>query len=252
VCVNNSLLIQTKCMHEVCRNGMKYFEQRIDKCSPNKCQNVVCVFTDEHKNVSECRYSQKDAPDNDLCKIWECDINTGEWHDSPTCYDGLHCTTDKCWKGQCRFPDISCDLELNMDGYPCFQPKCKEAEGRYKCVRKLIPNAYIDICGHCIMSDDEASSDSGSQSGSSVDQLTACTGAPPKPVLTQELAAAAIALIILAAVIVGAGITASGVIGTKQLIDRAKGANNQSAHSNPLFEDNETELSNPAYIDGGL
>jgi len=37
------------------------------------------------------------------------------------------------------------------------------------------------------------------------------------------------------------------VLGTKTLIERAKGADNQSAHSNPLFEENETELSNPTY-----
>jgi len=110
-------------------------------------------------------------------------------------------------------------------------------------------NAYIDVCGNCIVEKEDSESQSGSYfapKSESVDLLE-CTEAPPKPILTEGLAAATIALIILAAVLVGAGITASGVVGTKTLIDRAKSANNQTAHSNPLFEENDTEMSNPAY-----
>jgi len=67
--------------------------------------------------------------------------------------------------------------------------------------------------------------------------------------LTEGLAAAAIALIIIAAIVAGAGIAASSIIGTKTLINRARGAANQSAHSNPLFEESETEMVNPTFVE---
>jgi len=141
-----------------------------------------------------------------------------------------------------------------MSGYPCFEPRCKEVpdEKKYKCVRKLIRNAYIDVCGRCIQESTATSSETSSSTSSFVIKggdvdTTGCTGAPAKPILTEGLAAASIALIIIAAVVVGAAITASSVMGTKTLLNRAKGAENQSAHSNPLFEGNETELSNPMY-----
>jgi len=121
-------------------------------------------------------------------------------------------------------------------------------------MRKLIKDAYVDICGNCIkqeVTDIAESEMSSSYTQSSVDLLE-CTHAPPKPILTEGLAAASIALIILFAVIIGAGIAASSVIGTKTLIERAKGANNQSAHTNPLFEGNEAEMTNPAYVGDGM
>jgi len=117
-------------------------------------------------------------------------------------------------------------------------------------MRKLIKDAYVDVCGNCIKEEvnDVAESEmSSSLSHSSIDLLE-CTHAPPKPILTEGLAAASIALIILFAILIGAGIAASGVIGTKTLIERAKGANNQSAHTNPLFEGNEAEMTNPAFV----
>jgi len=258
-CVNTSLLITTNCTVEKCEDGKKVVYQEVENnCEKNLCQNVMCVFLDEGKTTSECRYSDVPDPQPDKCYPGTCDPNTGKWTHEFLCDDGLYCTNDRCWKGECRHPEVQCDLELNMDGYPCFQPRCKEGEGKYKCTRKLIPDAYIDICGRCIMTGDESTSNSVSSSGEGsgaaeaqeVD-VTECTGAPPKPVMTEGLAAAAIALIIIGAIVVGAALTASTVVGTKTLIDRAKGANNQSAHSNPLFEENETELANPTYAGDG-
>jgi len=133
-------------------------------------------------------------------------------------------------------------------------------------VRKLLRNAYIDVCGNCIeekkpeevVTSSDASTNgnddnvivapSSSQSSSGVDLLE-CTGAPPRPIITEGLAAASVALIIIAAIVGGVGVAASGIIGTKVLIDRAKEADNQSAHSNPLYQNNETELQNPAFSD---
>jgi len=56
-------------------------------------------------------------------------------------------------------------------------------------------------------------------------------------------------MIVLGAIIIGGSIAASSVIGTKILLERARAANNQSAHSNPLFEGNDAEMSNPTFVE---
>jgi len=254
VCLNQSLLETTTCTEEVCENGKKVLKDIAkDKCAlPDLCHYATCIYYDENK-TSKCEIHEPRAPGNDPCIIYECNPSTGVWKHTEKCDDGLFCTNDRCSvKGECRNNPLRCSEEINMTGFPCFEARCKEGENDHKCVRKLIPGAYIDICGNCIKKDvtTVAVSDSSSVSISSEseDELVSCTGAPPRPILTEGLAAAAIALIIIAAVVGGAGITASGVITTKQLIARAKGASNQSAHSNPLFEDNEAEMTNPAFV----
>jgi len=254
VCLSKSLLITTNCTEEVCENGKKIVKDiSKTKCElPDLCHYATCNYSDETK-TSFCEIHNSTPPGSDKCLIYTCDPANGIWKITEKCDDGLFCTNDRCSVyGECRNNPVRCSEELNMTGYPCFEARCKEAEEKYKCVRKLIPGAYIDICGNCIKKDvntvAESDSSSVSISSESVDELISCTGAPPRPILTEGLAAAAIALIIIAAVVGGAGITASGVITTKQLIARAKGASNQSAHSNPLFEDNEAEMTNPAFV----
>jgi len=259
-CVNTSLLIKTTCTYEVCDevNNKKLQVTNLGACvglvSLTKCQVHDCKY-DAESMTSECIAIPKPAPGNDPCVNYTCDEETGNFSEGPKCDDGLYCTENQCTIfGECKFPAIRCSDKIPMDGYPCFEARCKEdpENKKYKCVRKLIPNAYIDVCGQCIIEDYSSETFSGSvmsqDYGNSVDYV-GCTGAPAKPILTEGLAAASIALIILAAVLIGAGIAASGVLGTKALIDRAKGANNQSAHSNPLFEDNEAEMTNPAFVE---
>jgi len=252
-CVRTDLrptFIKTECTEEVCQDGKKVLTQlnlTIACANPNKCLVPDCI-------EGRCVFHDKEPEDRDLCLDYTCIPTTGEFETKPHCDDGLYCTENQCTvTGECKYPQIICtEEELPMDGYPCFVAKCKEGDGEYNCVRKLRPNAYIDVCGNCIQEkedDDESTSgfNNVTSAESSVDLLE-CTNAPPKPLLAEGLAAAAIALIILAAVLVGAGIAASGVLGTKTLIDRAKGARNQSAHTNPLFEGNEAEMTNPAFV----
>jgi len=254
-CVGESLLRDSTCKREICDEEadaivrLDYLENCTKMPEYNKCLNPSCIY-DAKTKTSTCNFTPREPDGNDPCTIYTCDPATGEFIETPKCNDGLYCTEDICTIfGECKFSPISCADKLDMEGYPCFEPRCKEDPDnkRYKCVRKLIRNAYIDVCGNCIIEDDTNSESSLSYDPNQSHDTVSCTGAPAKPILTEGLAAASIALIILAAVLIGAGLAASGVIGTKTLIDRAKQADNQSAHSNPLFEESETEMSNPAY-----
>jgi len=282
---------ETECTKEVCKEGKKvWVDKDIDKVChpPDKCYESLCYN-------GKCEYVKRDPDGDDPCKIYTCDPLTGNFSEKPKCDDGLFCTTNLCDVfGECKYEPIECEGEISMEGYPCFEPRCKEDpdnennEKHYKCVRKLMHNAYVDVCGNCIVdevsSDDVSSSASASAasasaasasaasasgvpaSGSSASggsiptvitssmissgvDLLECTGAPPRPLLTEGLAAASIGLIIIGAVVIGAAIATSGVLGTKALIDRARQADNQSAHSNPLYQNNDAEMTNPAFAE---
>jgi len=292
---------QTECMKEVCVDGKKKWEfmDLYEACKEklyientvivNKCLIPTC-------DGQKCGVEETRPEGEDNCTIYTCDASTGLFSEKDKCVDGLFCTNDICLvDGQCIFEEIKCE-DLPMEGYPCFDARCKEDPDdenndglRYRCVRKLNRNAYIDVCGNCIQNQpvvlpsssssaasasasasnsasnsDSSKSDEGNGTSSSFEQTTdaksdssssssvdllECTGAPPRPLLTEGLAAASIALIIIFAVVIGAGIAASGVLGTKALIDRARQADNQSAHTNPLYQNNDAEMSNPAFVE---
>jgi len=239
--------LHLECIDEQCENGKKvpYYPP----CeSDNKCMKGSCV-------KGYCKFDPIPAPGNDLCMIYTCDNATGDWSAKPACNDGLYCTEDECWNYgsfyECHFNPIDCGDTLEMEGYDCFRPVCKEQpmNQTYRCVRKLLPNAYIDICGNCIKDNPDVF-ESGMSEEASENVLLTCTGAPPKPLMVEALAAGTIGLIIIGAVVVGAGLTTSSIMATKSLISRVKDASNQSAQSNPLFEGAETELQNPTYAGG--
>jgi len=244
-CVSKSAAFdENECQKEECVNGVNkswVLKNLTVACpTPDKCHEAAC-------EMGKCVFVEKKYPDDDPCTEYDCNPETGEFTPRPKCDDGLYCTENQCTvQGECKFSAIICSDQMDMSGYPCFEARCQEDADakKYKCVRKLIRNAYIDVCGNCIK--EEQKNVSTSSETNEVDTLS-CTGAPAKPILTEGLAAASIALIIIAAVIVGAAIAASSVMGTKTLINRARGAGNQSAHSNPLFEGNDTELTNPTY-----
>jgi len=208
------------------------------------CVNGYCVYTPTSP-VPE-------GEELDICVTYSCDNTTGEWTWTPNCDDGLACTMDECWNYgsfyECHHDNVDCSLSLSMEGYDCFRPFCKEnlTAGNYKCIRKLLKDAFIDICGQCIR-DNPYEEDSNTTSSSQAGALVACTDAPAKPMMIETLAAATIGFIIIAAVIVGAAITTSSIIGTRTLIKRARASKNLAAQSNPLFEGAETELTNPTY-----
>jgi len=254
----NHLLRNTTCTRDVCVNGtiqLTTYLEGCEKLKTDKCLLAKCEYFDEN-NTSYCDYYPVPDPTDDPCTDYECHTvgDTYEFTHKPHCYDGLYCTEDVCTVfGECKFKEVKCSEEIDMEGYPCFEARCRELPQNetYKCVRKLVYNAYIDVCGNCIKEEGDSRSGSQNPNISSMEEpdLLECTNAPPRPLLTEGLAAATIGLIIIFAVLLGAGIAASSVIGTRTLMARAKAADNQSAHNNPLFQDNEAEMSNPAYIE---
>jgi von Willebrand factor type A domain. len=234
------------CKEYVCKyNGKENTCEEVSsdeklKCSEKStgCVSYSCVASAD--NGKGACVGVKKTHETDVCTNWTCDPETGLWNSTPKCTTELACKTAKCsiaGGGVCSLVDVNCygKVENLTD---CFQAICKEPKG---CQKKLYDGAYVDICGECIRPD-------GLESGSVTEsQETGCIDAPEEPLDTEGLAAAAIALIILGAIIIGAAVAASTVLGTKALLDRARGAANQSVVSNPLFEDSATEMSNPAF-----
>jgi len=253
VCKRTDLTVNfthLECLEEICdrKNGKRVTVYHNctteDLCMKASCVNGYCVYTPTSP-VPE-------GEELDICVTYSCDNTTGEWTWTPNCDDGLACTMDECWNYgsfyECHHDNVDCSLSLSMEGYDCFRPFCKEnlTAGNYKCIRKLLKDAFIDICGQCIR-DNPYEEDSNTTSSSQAGALVACTDAPAKPMMIETLAAATIGFIIIAAVIVGAAITTSSIIGTRTLIKRARASKNLAAQSNPLFEGAETELTNPTY-----
>jgi len=251
-CDEEVLLKKYDCMHEECSEDGTVIEKwdedyKVACPELHNCTTVECPNTDkDDPNYGRCVYTNITHGD-DPCTNYTCNTTDDTWIESPKCDDHNFCTEDKCSvDGECWTVDIDCYKEINMTEYPCFRAACKEDENQekgYRCVRKLKSGAYIDICGRCIREGELTSSEK--KEGS--EEALACTEAPDEPMLKEGLAAASVAMIVLGAVIIGGALATTSVIGTKTLLERARAANNQSAHSNPLFEDNEAEMTNPTF-----
>jgi hypothetical protein len=63
------------------------------------------------------------------------------------------------------------------------------------------------------------------------------------------MTAAAAVGIILAALLAALIVALSSIFGTREIIRRAKEAQDQAAHNNPLYQDSGRELTNPTYQD---
>jgi len=243
VCKNESSLRERECRKEVCvtdeETGLLKKEW-VEK--PNV--RTVCNNTDLCIDVScsdegYCVYKEQPQPFEDPCSVFVCDNKTG-WSITPKCHDDKWCTTDSCLGGRCVYEEISCTEVMGITE-SCYIGECKEGDGEYFCQTGLVNGAIIDICGVCIFEELESSSEEQEMGGD-------CLEMPKQEIPREGLAAVSIALIILGAVIIGAALATSGVVGTKTLIERARAANNQSAQTNPLFEDNEAEMVNPAFV----
>jgi len=252
VCVNNSIceyvstLESNECMEEKCIYDADHPDVELERKWVVKenldeaCGNTAkCIVSKCDTSTGTCYFEESPQPVMDPCRIFTCD-NASGWSDEPLCNDGLYCTKDTCKGGKCGYERISCTDILQITER-CYVGECTEVPENqtYLCETKLVEGAVIDICGKCILEGDLTSD---------LEEVVGeCVEAPEQEILKEGLAAATIAMIVLAAIIAGAAIAVSGIMGTKALIERARAANNQSAHSNPLFEGNNAEMTNPTY-----
>ena len=212
-----------------CENGKCVYDEV--NCTPdNLCVNSYC------DPVEGCIFENITCESDDLCVISEC-VEHPEWGNStgeehPKCEDQV-CKTTKCTiTGECIYSDVICDNKNDT----CFKYVCEDNE----CVKKPFKKETVDPCGECIEKYHEM--------GLYLDlNESLCKGEP----ITNDdlkivgLAAGAIAGIVVAAVVAGVGISAAGAKGVKTLIDKARQAQNMAAHTNPLFESNDHEMTNP-------
>jgi Mg-chelatase subunit ChlD len=240
-------LRNTECLYEECdTDDVKHviIKNLTEVCpNDNKCLYATC--TDD----GQCKLEAYPVPSSfsaDQLECVVCDPKTGVF--SFTCDDGLFCTNDECAVGgTCRHSEVKCYDILNMSTKNpkdyCFQPECEEKSDKYQCKRKKKAGTYIDLCGRCV---DENGVPFGSEGSESDEE---CNVPDEDVTLKEPLAAATIAMIVIGAILIGAAVAMSSILGTKALLERAKAANNQSAHSNPLFEDNGKEMANPTFME---
>jgi len=242
----------------------------------NKCQKSVCYVENgenlckivEDKTILNCSGKNK----KDGCRTWRCDADADNedgskgacvfeledhkqdncidyecgdddlWHAIPRCTSDKKCKISRCndADGSCFEVDVDCRGKVRLPN-KCFEAACKEPDGCYK---KQYRGAYFDVCGRCISANEGDSAISYSDEESTED----CVVTSEEDLPTEGLAAAAVALIVVGVIILGAAIALSSVVGTKALIDRARGASDQAVVSNPLFEDSQTEMTNPAFM----
>jgi len=181
--------------------------------------------------------------DANSCVDYSCG-DDDMWIATPRCTSEKACKISRCDSSlpageNCIEVDVDCYAEITIPS-KCFEAACREPDGCYK---KQYRDAYFDVCGNCV-----GSNEADSAASFSSETLIECTMGSEEELETEGLAAAAIALIVLGAIIIGAAIAISSVVGTKALIDRARNASDQAVVSNPLFEDSQTEMSNPAFL----
>jgi len=236
------------------------------KCgvSTNACKKMTC----DNGQCGEEIYDSLDCPSkNTICTTYTCDpdYNNGQggckpepayheetectkyvcteedgWQAVPRCTTEEPCKVAKCLSGGvCYDEDVDCREALNIED-KCHDGACSAESG--ECKLTVVTGTYIDVCGNC-MSDNAEDAGEDDENGA-----VECVDAPEKEVTREGLAGAAVALIVIGAIILGAAIAASTVFGTKALIDRARGAENQAVVSNPLFEESQTEMANPAFV----
>jgi len=264
-CKPISLLSDSTCITEGCYTedvegvGLMFFKSVNVKnlslvCTEmkdNHCKEPKCRY-DPYSGNSWCYYVDKKQPkdcEDDKCLACDCVPETGDFEIHEKCVSGDNCTIDSCdIDGVCTFAKVECDNYINMTGFDCFSSKCRAdstTSTGFKCYRKLFPGAYIDICGECI----KPSTGESSSEDSSADAMTKCTGAPPRPILKEGLAAATIALIVIFAVVIGVALAASGAYTTTVLVNRARQAMSTNVVSNPMFEDNKEVFYNEGFED---
>jgi len=242
------------CFESECKVELdRCVERRID--DEKKCDSVDnCHISFCDVNTGDCVVEAKSYPnETNLCNNYTC-VPTNKtddgsesseplWIVSPKCVASDICHTMTCsvLDGVCREYERVCD-ELDMEGYgDCYRAKCS-AKRKGGCYRKVSPKSIFDECGNCIRGYSADDSTPVSQ-----EELSACKDAL-KPYVPAAIGAGVIAAIVIACIIGAAAVTTAGTLATRELIRRARAANNQGAHDNPLFEEDGQEMENPTFV----
>jgi len=216
----------------------KEIGKSIDEACPNddRCVKMVC-------NVENgtCSAVTILPPNSDPCLVYVCDNETGNLTTYAKCDDQNICTDDICtYDGRCINTARTCE-ELDMEEFGvCFDRACSKSR-KNGCYRKVNPHSYFDECGNCVRGY------SATDSGVSNEELASCKDAL-KPYVPAAIGAGVIAAIIIACIIGAAAVTTAGTLATRELIRRARAANSQGAHDNPLFEEDGQEMENPTFV----
>jgi len=223
----------TQCMIGYCdpMTGCVYVER--------ECDDQINCTIDSCDPIKGCQHTINLCDDSNPCTDDYCNETTGCLH-TPKCNDGLGCTVDSCLRdGTCMFVPLVCHLDTSED--TCFTNVCTETRG---CIRKTLDSAFVDVCGNCIKTYGE---DPYVWNSSNV--MTVCVAAMTWPTFAATMTAAAAVGIILAALLAALIVALSSIFGTREIIRRAKEAQDQAAHNNPLYQDSGRELTNPTYQD---
>ena len=160
----------------------------------------------------------------------------------PKCYTEKFCERASCSvvDYKCSYSDYTCDDYPGKDSLDnCHTVKCDEESRSCKVV--LLPSAFLDVCGSCIKT-------YGTNATLNITHAkTACIGGMKATDFAATIAGATIAVIVIVCIIAAAAIGVASAIGTRELVKRAKKNADATTNSNPLYEGNENEASNPAF-----
>jgi len=206
---------------------------------PDMCHEYTCSVIQ-----NKCLLEQIPYPNGtDLCHNYTCHPENGEWTVVEKCDDGDICTVDSCtiFDGSCTNFKRDCH-ELNMTGYgSCFGRSCSKSR-KNGCFRKVYENSYFDECGNCLRgysADDSGVTDS---------EVSDCKKALSFQEEAAVISAGILAAIIAACVIGAIAVSTAGTLATKELIKRARAANDSASVDNPLFEEDGQEMENPTFV----
>ena len=248
------------------------------ECESDECTNAYC-----DNKTGECVYEDTSSRCvvDDPCVVYGCDPKNGCYTKPIVCDDHDPCTIDACYppnetllkslehstytingtfacvytekcpkrrfcenaycdtNGNCSYSDNACDGPNDIVAKDdCHAVKCSDEANA--CVLVVLPSSELDICGSCI---------SGLEGSEYEKAGTACVAGMKLPEFAATIGGAAVAGIVVAAIIVVAAVGISSTIGTKELIKRAKKNADAGTNSNPLYEDNDNEAVNPAFVD---
>ena len=252
---------------------------------PIVCNSTRCTYSFCDEETDQCNTidNSSGCDPHNPCMSWECSESFGCLKEPIVCDDHDKCTEDKCVPinetsdetsgssgtfssssyvcvftktcttdkfcerancsnatGKCTKTEYTCeDMDKNaIDN--CHMYQCDEESRSCKVV--LLPSAFLDVCGSCIKT-------YGTNATLNITAAkTACIGGMKATDFAATIAGATVAAIVIACIIAAVAIGVASAIGTRELVKRAKKNADVGTNSNPLYEDNDKESVNPAFI----